>query len=301
MKKFDVCVVGGCSVDITHYADAGQTKVFFGGKGANQAVACSRAGASTCIVTKLGEDKYTDLIVGNLKKAGVTTFVDIVSGEQNDIAKITIRDGDNSIERSGKIITYFDDELIDKYKQVILASKYVILQNKASYDFTKSLIEFCYENGIKTILTPTKPQQISVVANENNAEILNKVTYICANEKEAVAVFGENSVENIVKKHKNQLIITLGGKGLVYSNDKEVVKLPAITVKQVVDTTGAGDTFCGNFVANLAVGMPFDEAVYLAQFASAYKIGYESAQTGMPTKQELEEFVRGYHGNRAKI
>ena len=295
MKKFDVCVVGGCSVDITYYADTAQTKVFFGGKGANQAVACSRAGARTCIVTKLGEDKYTDLIVGNLKKAGVTTFVDIVSGEQNDIAKITIKDGDNSIERCGKIITYFNDELIDKYKKVILASKYVILQNKASYYFTKSLIEFCYENGIKTILTPTKPQQISVVANENNAEILNKVTYICANEKEVLAVFGENSVENIVKMHKNQLIITLGEKGLIYSNNKEVVKLPAITVKQVVDTTGAGDTFCGNFVANLAEGMPFDEAVYLAQFASAYKIGYESAQIGMPSKRELEKFVRSCH------
>ena len=53
MKKFDVCVVGGCSVDITHYADTAQTKVFFGGKGANQAVACSRAGARTCIVKNL--------------------------------------------------------------------------------------------------------------------------------------------------------------------------------------------------------------------------------------------------------
>ena len=77
--------------------------------------------------------------------------------------------------------------------------------------------------------------------------------------------------------------------------------MPAIKIKNVIDTTGAGDTFCGNFVANLVKGDTIHNAIAKAQYASAYKIQFKSAQAGMPTKQELEKFIRGCHENRAKI
>ncbi len=290
-KKYDVCVVGGCSIDMTCYdTDMNKTEIDFGGKGANQAVAAARAGAKTCIVTILGDDKYCELIKDNFSKNRVEVFAKIAENEVNDLAKITITKGDNQIERYGKIITLFDETLIDEFKDVILSSKYVVMQNKTSYEFTKFLIEFCYKNKIKTVLTPTKPDLISVKDVENVA-LLDKVTYICANEKEAKIVFDCNNIEEIIKKYPKKLITTLGQNGLIYNNGCKNVHINAIKVENVVDTTGAGDTFCGNFVANLVNGETFENAIKHAQYASAYKIQIKSAQGGMPSAKELENFI----------
>ncbi len=299
-KKYDVCVVGGCSIDMTCYdTDMNKTEIDFGGKGANQAVAAARAGAKTCIVTILGNDKYCGLIKDNFSKNNVEIFAKIAQNEVNDLAKITITKGDNSIERVGKIITLFDKSLIDEFKNVILSSKYVVLQNKTSYDFTKNLIEFCYENKIKTILTPTKPDLISIKDNKN-IELIDKVSYICANEKETKIVFNSDNIEEIVKKYPNKLITTLGQKGLIFNDGVKNICVDAVKIKNVVDTTGAGDTFCGNFVANLANGDAFEDAVKNAQYASAYKIQIKSAQKGMPTKNELQKFIQKLNKSRKK-
>lgn len=299
-KKYDVCVVGGCSIDMTCYdTDMNKTEIDFGGKGANQAVAAARAGAKTCIVTILGNDKYCGLIKDNFSKNNVEIFAKIAQNEVNDLAKITITKGDNSIERVGKIITLFDKSLIDEFKNVILSSKYVVLQNKTSYDFTKNLIEFCYENKIKTILTPTKPDLISIKDNKNIA-LIDKVSYICANEKETKIVFNSDNIEEIVKKYPNKLITTLGEKGLIFNDGVKNICVDAVKIKNVVDTTGAGDTFCGNFVANLANGDAFEDAVKNAQYASAYKIQIKSAQKGMPTKNELQKFIQKLNKSREK-
>ena len=299
-KKYDVCVVGGCSIDMTCYdTDMNKTEIDFGGKGANQAVAAARAGAKTCIVTILGNDKYCGLIKDNFSKNNVEIFAKIAQNEVNDLAKITITKGDNSIERVGKIITLFDKSLIDEFKNVILSSKYVVLQNKTSYDFTKNLIEFCYENKIKTILTPTKPDLISIKDNKN-IELIDKVSYICANEKETKIVFNSDNIEEIVKKYPNKLISTLGQKGLIFNDGVKNICVDAVKIKNVVDTTGAGDTFCGNFVANLANGDAFEDGVKNAQYASAYKIQIKSAQKGMPTKNELQKFIQKLNKSRKK-
>lgn len=299
-KKYDVCVVGGCSIDMTCYdTNMNKTEIDFGGKGANQAVAAARAGAKTCIVTILGNDKYCGLIKDNFSKNNVEIFAKIAQNEVNDLAKITITKGDNSIERVGKIITLFDKSLIDEFKNVILSSKYVVLQNKTSYDFTKNLIEFCYENKIKTILTPTKPDLISIKDNKNIA-LIDKVSYICANEKETKIVFNSDNIEEIVKKYPNKLITTLGEKGLIFNDGVKNICVDAVKIKNVVDTTGAGDTFCGNFVANLANGDAFEDAVKNAQYASAYKIQIKSAQKGMPTKNELQKFIQKLNKSREK-
>lgn len=299
-KKFDVCVVGGCSIDMTCYdTNMNKTEIDFGGKGANQAVAAARAGAKTCIVTILGDDKYCELVKDNFSKNNVEVFAKIAQNEVNDLAKITITKGDNSIERVGKIITLFDKSLIDEFKNVILSSKYVVLQNKTSYDFTKNLIEFCYENKIKTILTPTKPDLISIKDNKN-IELIDKVSYICANEKETKIVFNSDNIEEIVKKYPNKLITTLGQKGLIFNDGVKNICVDAVKIKNVVDTTGAGDTFCGNFVANLANGDAFEDAVKNAQYASAYKIQIKSAQKGMPTKNELQKFIQKLNKSREK-
>lgn len=297
--NYDICVIGGCSIDLTYYED-GSKETFFGGKASNQAVASARSGAKTCIITKLGKDEYCLPIIENLKNNGVDVFATITTLAKNDVSKIYIKNGDNTIERHSEMIKKFDKKLIDKYKDVILSSKFIVIQNKAPHSFTKNLVEFCNEHGKQIVLTPSNPSQLSIKDNDN-LKLINKISYICANEKETKIVFNSENIEEIVKTYPNKLITTLGAKGLIYNDGSKIIKLPAIKIKNVIDTTGAGDTFCGNFVANLVKGVTIHNAIAKAQYASAYKIQFKSAQAGMPTKQELEKFVRGCHENRAKI
>lgn len=288
--EYDVCVIGGCSIDLTTYED-GLNELFFGGKGANQAVAAARAGAKTCMITKLGKDEYYEPITDNLIKNGVDIYVSTTTKAKNDVTKIYIKDGDNTIERHNEMINTFDSKLVDKFKDVILASKYIVIQNKAPLSFTKYLVDFCHAHKKKVVLTPSNPNQL-VVSDENNQKLIDNISYICANEKETKIVFVSEDVVDVVKNYPKKLITTLGARGLIYAENGKVTTLPALKTKNVVDTTGAGDTFCGNFVANLAHGYSFAEAIRVAQYASAYKIRYKSAQAGMPTRAELERFIK---------
>ena len=100
---------------MTYYED-GSKETFFGGKASNQAVASARSGAKTCIITKLGKDEYCQPIIENLKNNGVDVFATITTLAKNDVSKIYIKNGDNTIERHNEMIKKFDKKLIDKYK-----------------------------------------------------------------------------------------------------------------------------------------------------------------------------------------
>lgn len=105
--KYDVCVLGGCSLDMMFYQkvdgtydDAPEMKVP-GGKGSNQAVAASRAGAKTTIITRIGKDDIGRNILENLKFNMIDTFnVEMVEGLKNDYSniKINLKDKDNEIQ-----------------------------------------------------------------------------------------------------------------------------------------------------------------------------------------------------------
>ena len=138
------------------------------------------------------------------------------------------------------------------------------------------------------------------IRDSKNIELIDKVSYICANEKETKIVFNSDNIEEIVKKYPNKLITTLGQKGLIFNDGVKNICVDAVKIKNIVDTTGAGDTFCGNFVANLANGDAFEDAVKNAQYASAYKIQIKSAQKGMPTKNELQKFIQKLNKSRKK-
>lgn len=299
MEKFDVCVIGNSSIDLTLYEkedgsfDETSAQVFFGGKGANQAIACARAGVKVCIIAKVGDDKYGKEIIENFSKNNVTTFIDIEKEKETDCSKIYVnKNGDNKIDRKAGIINLFTKQFIDKYLPVIQNSDYIVTQLKMPEESVKYLIDICYKLGKPIILTPCTPLKLSVATDKSNIDYINKLTYICANENESKILFGCNYAEESVKFAPNKLIATLGERGLVFNNGSENVHIDAIKDINVVDTTGAGDTFCGNFIANLVRKMPFIEAVTKSQYASAYKIQYQSAQSGMPTLKELEEFIK---------
>jgi ribokinase len=133
--KYDVCVFGGCSVDRMFYQNIDGSynenpdMIVPGGKGSNQAVAASRAGAKTAIISRLGKDDIGKSIIENLRFNMVhTSNVDLVEGLENDYSNIYIelKEKDNEIKRVNGAIDSFTPDMVDKYADVILNSTIVL-------------------------------------------------------------------------------------------------------------------------------------------------------------------------------
>ena len=297
--KYDICVFGGSALDMMYYqkadgsySNAPDMKVP-GGKGANQAVAAARAGAKTTIITKIGKDDIGYSILENFNFNMVdTSNIEMIEGLQNDYSniKIKIKDKDNDIERFSGSIDSFDVDMIDKYSDVLLNSRIIVCQLKVPKEVTEKLINFCHEHNKMLILTPCRPQKLNISDKNNNKELIDKISIITCNRKECETIFNTSDIKSCVKKYPNKLIVTLGKEGLMYSNGKRIIKMPPIDV-EVVDTVGAGDTFCGNLAAFLSKGLDLQHATRKAMYASTMKIQVKTAQEGMPYLDDLETFI----------
>ena len=170
--KYDICVVGGCSLDQIYFMDKSGNYsknpniVNFGGKASNQAVAASRAGSKVVIISKIGKDKIGRLIYNNLIKNNVDVKgIEIIENLKNDIANIYIdKDSkDNKIERITDTIDSFSFSMIEKYRDILLNSRIVVAQMKAPKEFDVALIDFCYENNIPIVITPCNPEKLTII------------------------------------------------------------------------------------------------------------------------------------------
>ena len=303
MKKYDICVFGGCSLDMIFFQKEDGTYnlepdiCMPGGKGANQAVAASRSGSKVVIISKVGKDEIGFKIIENLRNnCVITEGVEIVEGLKNDCSKIYIEKGnkENEIIRENGAIDSFTVDMIEKNKEILLNSKMVVAQMKAPKEVSIALINFCKGNDIPLIITPCRPDKLKI-SEKGNAELIDKISYITANRKECSTIFETDDIIECVKKYPNKLIITLGNEGLVYYDGKNINKIDAIKVEKVVDTTGAGDTFNGNLATCLSKNVPLYIAVEKSQYASAIKLAKEGAQEGMPYEDELNDFIRKYN------
>lgn len=291
--KYDICIFGGCSVDLMFYEKEDGTyntnpdKIVPGGKASNQAVAASRAGAKVTIITRIGKDKIGETIYNNLKYNEVDTAnIEMVQGIKNDFAEIYIdlETKDNEIIRNSNAINSFTPSLIEKYKDVLLNSKLIATQLKVPKEVSDTLIEFCYQNNKPIIVTPCNPDKLTI-------DLIDKISIITANQKECEKIFGTANIEECVTKYPNKLIVTLGKEGVIYHDGQEIVRLPAIINDNLKDTTGAGDTFNGNLAYCLTHNYELKDAIVRSQHASSMKVQVPTAQAGMPYEEELDKYV----------
>jgi ribokinase len=290
---YDIVVVGSINADLVFEADrrpnSGETligkdfKTVPGGKGANQAIAASRLGAKVAIMGCLGEDQNGIFLEENLKVNKVETkFIEKVKGVPSGVAGITLAEGDNSIIVVPGANYEVDKTYIDKNKEVIKNAKIVLLQLEIPIEVVEYVIDICSKNKVKTILNPAPIQKLK-------KDTLEKLDYLTPNEHEFEILYGSKREEEMLKKHKNKLIITKGSEGVSFSDGDKVINITSNKVK-VVDTTGAGDTFNGAFAYSLVKGMNIKESIEFANKAAAISVTKFGAQGGMPTLKELDEF-----------
>lgn len=256
--------------------------VSFGGKGANQAIAASRLGADVKMVGTVGDDIFGSNLIRNLVTNNINTeHVLKIKNQSSGSAHISLFNNDNSIIYIPGANNEIHSNRIDKLKNEILKMDIVILQNEIPLNIVEKIIDLCYELEIETIYNPAPAETI-------NIDVIEKVTYFTPNESEFNVIFPDLTVDEALRRYSNKMIVTLGSRGVAYCNGEKIIEIPSFEV-DILDTTGAGDTFNGALAFALTKDISLESSIKFANLAAAISIGKKSAQPGMPTLLEVQE------------
>ncbi len=250
-----------------------------GGKGANQAVAAARLGGQVEMVGCVGSDEFGNIIRQNFKQNQVgTRHLRTIGEEVTGTAHIVLADGDNSIvvvQSANKHVRFTDVEL----EQLLDDQTLVLLQLEIPIETVEQVSTYCHQRNIPVLLNPAPSQALT-------SELLEKVTYVTPNEHECRDLFGDLPIEDVLRRYPNKLIVTEGVRGVRFFDGKTIQHIPAI-LANVVDTTGAGDTFNGALAVSLVEGNNLEEAARFAVVASGMSVEGFGAQGGMPNRADV--------------
>ena len=263
-----------------------------GGKGCNQAIAIARLGGNTNFISKIGKDAYGELALKTLEKNKISTENIIQDGsQQTGVAGILVdqNTGKNAINVIVGAPSSLRINEIEKQINLIKRSKIFLTQLEVPKDVTLHCLKTAKENGCITILNPAPASEIS-------KEFYNNIDFFTPNETEAefytgIKITSENEAKQAADKLLNlgikKVIITLGEKGLFYSDGKEETYLKANAVK-AIDTTGAGDAFNGGLAFGLSKQKPIKECLELANKVAGLSTTKLGAGDAMPFIQDIK-------------
>jgi ribokinase len=291
MKKAKIAVIGSSSMDLVVTSakrpGAGETVLgdnfdtVPGGKGANQAVAAARLGADVYMIGCVGDDPYGKEILENFKRNGVhTDYVEPVTGEKSGTAHIILAEGDNSIvvvKGANDLVT---PEYVEKTADFLKTCDLIMIQQEIPEETVEYVADLCNKIEVPLLLNPAPARKISL-------KVIDGASYLTPNEHEADVLFKGAKPSEALKQYPNKVIITEGAAGVRYHNGTEEILVPSFKV-EVVDTTGAGDTFNAAFGTALAEGQSMEESLRFANRAASLSVTGFGAQGGMPTRDEVE-------------
>jgi ribokinase len=303
----NIVVIGSSNVDfimkMERLPKVGETvtdSIFmqvFGGKGANQAVGAARAGGKVTFVSCVGDDKFADLMIENFKQDGIDTdFVFKEKDVATGAALIMIGSkGNNYISVAPGANYRLSKSHIDKITGIIRNADIILLQYEILPETLKYIIDACHGLNKRVVLNlaPAKPiedkylEKLSIlVVNEVEAEFLTGKKVMTSNDIEAAAA-------SLLKKGIETVIITLGEEGSYIASGNYREKIDAFRVK-ALDTTAAGDIYCGSLCVALTEGKSLPDAVRFAGAASAISVTRLGAQPSAPTRQEIVSFLSSH-------
>lgn len=299
-----VCVLGSINMDVVvrveRFPQAGETLIGFsfdlmpGGKGANQAVAIANMGVPVDLVGVLGNDEFGKLLRTHLINSSVNieTVSEIESSSGTAIVTVDQR-GENRIVVIHGSNSLLQRETIERYlRQQVSAVRYLVSQFEIPLDVIRYAFGKARVCGATTVLNPSPMQLIPqeliectdiFVLNELELGQVVGATNILSSPEEVAqaALWWTQSIGNKI------VIVTLGDNGLVAVQNGRVIRQTAEKVSRVVDTTGAGDCFCGSLVAFLHKGYSLDESLALAQKAATYSVQHKGASPSFPKLKTL--------------
>ncbi len=304
MDRFDVAVVGSFMTDLVarvpHWPRPGESVfasefgIFRGGKGCNQAIAAARAGARVAMLGRLGADAYGDEFLAALAVEGIANAGIVRDAEEGTGIAVPILDpsGENMIVVAPRANMRLRPQDVEAAAEALRGSRVLLLQMEVPVDASLTAARIVREGGGTVIwnVAPAVPLPDAAMA---------QVDLIVVNEAEAAALSGCDTGDlggctaaaRAIARRVSTAIVTLGADGALYAAGEVVRRLPGHVVP-VIDTTGAGDAFCGALAAALARGEPVEEGIAAANAAGALSVGRLGAAPSLPEARAIAALRR---------
>ncbi len=251
-----------------------------GGKGANQAVAAGKLGGKVKMCGVVGDDAFGDMLLGNLKNVGVdVSNIERKQGVSTGVAVIVLSEGDNRIILDKGANACLTEEIIDKFLADAKAGDIYLTQLENPVGVIGYGLKKAKEKGLTTVLNPAP-------ANKEIMPYFKYVDIITPNETEC-EIFGGK--EALFAAGIKTLVVTLGKDGYEIADINGSKKYPCMKVA-AVDTTAAGDTFCGGLVAMLSEQKTLEEACGFGSKAASIACTRKGAQQSVPSRSEVENY-----------
>ena len=286
--------IGSMNLDMVyqmdHIVQPGETEasfgmnVFLGGKGINQSVAAAQAGAEVYHGGMIGEDgkPFLEACV----KYGVDSrYIRQVEGKSGHAIIQIDKNAQNCILLYGGANQMLTEAYVDEVLADFAAGDILLLQNEVN--MLPYIVDKAYEKGMQIALNPSPFNE------KLDAVDMGKIAIFLLNEVEGFQVTGLQEPDAIIAKLLEmfphaKIVLTLGKDGAVYADKDQKHFQPIFKVK-AVDTTAAGDTFTGYFLAGLCEGMPIPDVLKMSAKASSIAVSRPGAVPSIPQRAEVEK------------
>jgi ribokinase len=300
-----VLVVGSFNTDLmmrtAKLPEAGETvlgsmfRMGPGGKGSNQAIAAARLGAKVRFVGCLGTDTFGDLAQSVLADEGVDTgFIERSADFHTGAAMILVNEvtGENWITVVPGANLQLLPDGIDAASESFDGANVLLLQLEIPLPTVEHTISLARERGLRVILNPAPAQALP-------DDLLSRIDILTPNEMELERLTNlgvdtlseiEETAKRLLRRGSGAVIVTLGAHGVLRVSSEGARHFPGYEV-EVVDTTGAGDSFNGALAAAIAAGSDLDGAISFANAAAALSVTRVGTALAMPTLSEVRALL----------
>lgn len=275
----------------------------FGGKGANQAVAAARSASGArggapvagrvSFAASVGTDMYAPEMISSWRSSGLDTRFVRQTGDHTGSALIMIgAGGENMISAAPAANDFLTSDHIDALEPILAGAQYVLIQFEIPEATTEHLLVAARRIGVPVIWNVAPMRSL-------RRDLIGMAPIIVVNETEAAAIAGgdvsdvssaEAAARAIRDLGAGSVIVTLGEQGSVVLESADAALVPAFPV-EAVDTTAAGDTYCGCLVTALSEGLDMAGAVRFASAGAAISVGRLGAQPSVPWREEINAFL----------
>ena len=286
--------IGSLNLDyvysVDHIVQPGETEasggmnVFLGGKGINQSMALAKAGACVYHGGLIGEDGQAFLDA--CKEYGVhADYIRKVDGKSGHAIIQIDKNAQNCILLYGGANQRLTEAYVDEVLQEFSQGDILLLQNEVN--LLPYIVDKAYEKGLQIALNPSPFNE------KLDAVDMTKISIFLLNEVEGSQITGLTAPDEIIAKMLSlfphaKIVLTLGKDGAIYADGEKKVFQPIFPVK-AVDTTAAGDTFTGYFLAGLAEGLPTENVLKMSAKASSIAVTRPGAIPSIPYRAEVEQ------------
>jgi len=304
-----IVVAGSINMDFVirtpHHPQLGETVIggsfqtFPGGKGANQSVAASRAGANVKLIGRVGNDSFGESLMQTLIKDKIdTSFIQIDDSTATGVAFIIVdyNTGENNIVLAEGANGKVTPQQILAAQEIFNGASVFTFNLECPLPALAQAVKFAKKYGAKVVMNPAPYQPLP-------ADMLAEVDYLIPNQIEISSLLNSPSlvgslhaIEEAVGKMQREgglhnVIVTLGEKGALVIENGRATHIPSYPVKPV-DTVAAGDAFVGSFSVAISEGRSLLDAARFGNATGAIAVTRPGAQPSMPTRTEIEQFMR---------